>query len=109
MGKIRVTREEIVSEAQKVREFFLLDYARIEAAWGGTLVVTPLNREAINRARSAYQLFGARYPFIERYKEFLDAADAALSQLPSVELTAIVQCETSQTIDIETIAISASQ
>jgi hypothetical protein len=75
-GNIRVSRAQILAEAQKDREFFLMDYAELESAWTGSLVVTPMNREATSRARSAFQRFEPHYRYRENYKEDLDVADA---------------------------------
>jgi hypothetical protein len=107
-GNIRVNRAQILAEAQKDREFFLMDYAELEGAWTGSLVVTPMNREAIGRARSAFQRFHPHYPYREYYKENLDVADAALAQIPNMELTASVLCSSSENIRIETLGVTAT-
>ena len=106
-GKISISRTQLLAEAKKTMDLFLMDYVGIEAAWTGTLVVTPLNREAISRARSAFQRF-ASYNYPANYKETLDAADAALAQAPSAKLSAIVQCSASEDIHIETVTVAAT-
>ena len=106
-GYIRATRAEIVAESQKDRDFFPMDYGEIEFVWAGTLIVTPMNREAVSRARSAFQTFRL-YPYAANYKESLDAADAALSAIPAVELTASVRCFPSENIHAQTVAVVAS-
>lgn len=104
-GKIYVTREQILAEARKNRELFLMDYAAIETAWTGTLIITPMNREAIRRARSAVQLFGSRQ-YAYNHEEILSAAERALAQLGSGRLTASVQCDGSSDMNIETITVN---
>jgi hypothetical protein len=106
-GNIQLSREQLIAEAQKDREFFLMDYAEIEFAWTGTLIVTPMNRDAIKRARSAFELFRL-YPFRGDYKESLDAADAALSQIPNAELIAHAQCSTTENTHIEVVTVTAA-
>jgi hypothetical protein len=106
-GYIRATRLEIVAESQKDRDFFPMDYGEIEFAWTGTLIVTPMNREALSRARSAFHSFRL-YPYRANYEESLDAADAALTAIPDAELTVSVQCSPPEDIHVQTVAVIAT-
>ena len=106
-GIIELTREQIITEATKTRELFLMDYADIESSWTGTLFVTPLNREAIRRALSAFRMF-RRYSYPDNYEENLYTADAALTQIPQMELRATVQCDSGEKIHIEAVAVTAT-
>jgi hypothetical protein len=106
-GEIEITREQVLEEARKSMELFVMDYADIESYWTGRLRVTPMNRDAVQRALSAYRLF-RKYEYPPGYEDKLRAADAALARVPEVELTAVVNCEASEPIDIETVRVPAS-
>jgi hypothetical protein len=101
-GQICVTNDEIKHEARKTMELFLMDYADIEAHWTGTLHVTPMNREAIKRALSAYRQFRT-HEFPPHYEEMLLSADSILSGIPTATLEASVRCEPHQRLTIETV------
>lgn len=107
-GEIEVTREQVLEEAHKSMELFLVDYSDIESYWTGKLQVTPLNRDAIERALSAYRLF-RRYRYPPQYEEKLRAADAALVQLRDAELTVAVHCETPDPIEAVSIRVAAGK
>ena len=106
-GEIEVTRDRVLNEARKSMELFVMDYVDIESHWTGKLQVTPMNRQATTRALSAYRLF-RRYEYPPDYEKNLQAADAALSQVPKLRLVAVVQCKTSEPVEVESIAVSAS-
>lgn len=107
-GEIKVTSEHVLEEAHKSMELFLMDYADIESYWTGKLEVTPLNRNAVERALSAYRLF-RRYKYPPGYEENLRAADAALVQLRDAELTVAVHCETPDPIEAVSIRVAAGK
>jgi len=107
-GEIEVTRDQILEEANKSMELFLMDYADIESYWTGKLKVTPMNRDAVERALSAYRLFrGYNYP--SGYEENLRTADASLVRLREMELTATVDCKTPHPIEVESIRVIADK
>jgi len=106
-GGIEVTRDQVLNEARKSMELFAMDYMDIESYWTGKLQVTPMNREAVTRALSAYRLF-RRYEYPPDYEKNLQAADAALSQVSQLRLAAAVQCDTLELVEVESIAVSAS-
>jgi hypothetical protein len=101
-GQIEVTRDQILSEARKTKELFLMDYADIESFWTCKLLVTLMSREAIQRALSASRLF-RRYEYAPNYEEQLRAADNVLAQTPEAELSVSVLCQPSENIDIESV------
>lgn len=107
-GEIEVKREQVLEEAHKSMELFLMDYADIESYWTGKLEVTPLNRDAIQRVLSGYRLF-RRYKYPAQYEENLRAADAALAQLRDAELTVAVHCETPDPIQVVSIRVAAGK
>ena len=49
-GRIVVMRDQIIGEARKTLELFLMDYGDLEIEWTGKLRVTPMNRKSIERA-----------------------------------------------------------
>ncbi len=106
-GEIEITRDQVLAEARKSMELFVMDYANIESYWTGRLRVTPMNRDAVQRALSAYRLF-SKYEYPPAYEAKLRAADAALAEVPEVELTAVVKCETSEPIEVEAVRVPAS-
>src|SRR5260370_29029528 len=106
-GIIEVTKEQIITEAAKTRDLFLMDYADIESCWTGTLFVAPLNREAIRRALSAFKMF-RRYTYPDNYEENLLPAEPPLARIPQVELRATVQCDSPEKVHIEAVAATAT-
>jgi hypothetical protein len=105
-GEIEITREQVLEEARKSMELFVMDYADIESYWTGKLRVTPMNRDAVQRSLSAYRLF-RKYEYPPGYEDKLLAADAALTRVAEVDLTAVVNCEASGPIDVETVRVPA--
>ena len=95
-----MTREEILTEARKGDNFFLMDYAGLEQSWTGRLLVTPINREAIKRALSAFHLY-RQFPYPANYSETLNLADAALVGISQQELTVVVQHDSANEIVVE--------
>jgi hypothetical protein len=85
-----------------------MDYADIESYWTGKLKVTPMNRDVVERALSAYRLFrGYKYP--PGYEKNLRTADTTLVPLREMELTAKVDCETPDPIEVESIRVIADK
>jgi len=105
-GEIEITREQVLEEAHKSMELFLMDYADIDNFWTGRLEVTPLNRDAVERALSAYRLF-RNYKYAPEYEENLRAADAVLAQLRDAELAGTVLCETPDPVEVVSIRVTA--
>ena len=105
-GKIEVSRDHIISEARKVMEFFLMDYWNIEVDWTGVLCVTPMNRESLARALSAFRLFRS-YDYGPGYEESLRAADVVLATRCEAEMTAVVECEEQEPVAIEVVSVRA--
>jgi hypothetical protein len=107
-GRIVVMRDQIIGEARKTLELFLMDYGDLETEWTGKLRVTPMNRESIERALSALRLFGRVHEYPPGYEESLKAADALLAQRGEADLIATVQCETEEPISVETTSVRAT-
>lgn len=106
-GKIAITRSEVLEEARKSMELFVTDYADLETYWTGKLRATPLNRKAVASALSAYSLFRLfKYP--PGYEQALKAADAALARIPNAKLHAVVHCETTGLIQVESQPVLSS-
>lgn len=107
-GELEVTREQVLEEAHKSMELFLMDYADIDKFWTGKLEVTPLNRSAVEGALSAYRLF-RRYEYPQQYEENLRATDGVLAQLRDAELVGSVYCETSDRVEIVSVRVRAGE
>jgi len=105
-GKVEVTRAQVLQEARKSMQLFLMDYVEIENHWTGKLQITPMNRERATRALSAYRLF-RRYEYPQNYEKDLQAAEALLLQLSGQSLSASVQCEAAQQVAVECVAVPA--
>jgi hypothetical protein len=105
-GTIRVTADEIRREARKTMELFLMDYSDIDAYWSGILRVTPMNREALKGALSAFRRFRS-YEFPAGYEKMLFRADTIVSKIPTEKIDSTVQCETAEPIKIETVPVQA--
>lgn len=106
-GKIEVSRDQILYEAQKTANLFLMDYGGIEIEWTGILGVTPMNRQALAGALAAYKLFKSSYEYAPGYEEALKAAEAFLSQEGDVEMNATFQIETKEPATLEIVAVRA--
>lgn len=105
-GEIQVSGEEIKTAAQKNVEFFLMDYADIETFWAGTVLVKPMNREALGRALSAFRTF-RRYKYSSDYEGMLRRAEEVLQKSLGAKLEALVRTEPSGRFNIETVAVDA--
>ncbi len=90
-GRVTATRERIVAEAGRDAQLFLMDYGHPEADAAGELEVTPLDRQATERALAAYELFRAVTEFPAGYSEALGRSLAALERLAPARLTAEVE------------------
>lgn len=106
-GKIEVSRDQILHEAKKTANLFLMDYGGIEIEWTGALGVTPMNRQALAGALAAHKLFKSSYECASGYEKALKAAEAILSQEGDVEMNATVQCETKEPVTMEIVAVRA--
>jgi hypothetical protein len=107
-GRIVVTRDQIIGEAKKSLDLFLMDYGDLETEWTGKLRVTPMNRESIERALSAVRLFRRVHKYPPGFEEALRAAAAVLAQMSEAGVSATVQCETEEPITIETVSVRAT-
>ena len=105
-GRICISGDEIRREARKTMELFLMDYADIDVHWTGRMMATPINRDAIKGALSAYRLFRS-YEFPPGYEQMLLAADAILSEIPTATLEASVRCEPEKILTIEEVPVRA--
>jgi hypothetical protein len=107
LGRIEITRDQILREARKSMELFLMDYAEIESVWTGKLRVTPMNREAIRCALSAFRRFQSSYQYPLGYEESLKTADVFLAQKGKASLTAAVEQNVVGLIAVETVPVLA--
>lgn len=87
-------------------ELFLMDYANIDAHWTGTLRATPMKRDAIKWALSAYRQF-LSHEFPPGYEQMRLAADVILSKIPTATLGATVRCEPEKMFTVEAVPVRA--
>jgi hypothetical protein len=85
---IEVTRSQLIDEARKSTNLFLMDYHHIEPGWTGKLGVTPVNLEAVEAALKAYRQFRGGFEYPVGHEESLNKAAARLTQTPNAVLTA---------------------
>jgi hypothetical protein len=107
-GTIEVSRDQILSEARKVVDVFPTDYWNIEVDSTGLLRVTPMNRESLDRALSAFRLYRGGYDYGTGYQESLRAADHTLAQRGEAEMTVTVQFDAQEPVTIETVRVAAA-
>ena len=70
--------------------------------------VTPLNREGVEQALKAYNLFSDNYEYPPGYKDTLHGAQAIRAGFPGGQLTATAFCEIGELVVIETIPVPAT-
>jgi hypothetical protein len=80
-GTIVVSRSELLREAERDRQLFIMDYGHPELDYVGVIDVTPMNREALGRALEAYHQFQAHTHYPPRYAEHLREARRTLEGL----------------------------
>jgi hypothetical protein len=80
-GNISVTREDLLREAERDRNLFIMDYGHPEHDYAGCIDVTPMNREALIRALDAYHQFQVASEFPPLYPEHLQEARLILEGL----------------------------
>jgi hypothetical protein len=107
-GSVGITREQVLNEARRTMEFFLMDYGEIETEWTGKVQVTPMNRESIARALSAFRLFKRSYEYPPGYEESLNVADAGLADKGDADLIATIQGKLEHPITIEIVSVRAA-
>ena len=107
-GEIEATRDQILKEAQKSRNLFLMDYGDLETEFTGQLTVTPMNRQSVEGALKAYRLFTGNYEYPANYEEMLHRAHAILTGLAGSQLTATVSCEPDKSAVVETVPVAAA-
>ena len=90
-GGIIVTRENLLSEADKDRSFFLMDYGDPEQDFTGEIIVTALNRESLERALTAYEMFSKVWKYPVGYLEDLHKAHTKLDEMHTATLSLNVQ------------------
>ena len=104
-GALEVSREALLSEAEKSRNLFLMDYGHPEADFAGQIVVEPFNLEAIERALAAYRLFRNVSAYSSSYAEDLENAHKVLATLGLKMLHAEVEVEDSEDLAVQTKAV----
>jgi hypothetical protein len=67
-GTAVVTREDIERSVERDRETFIMDYTGL-ADCTGEVMARPWNREAIEAALRAYELFSPHLPYPQGYRE----------------------------------------
>ncbi|WP_242395822.1 hypothetical protein [Anaeromyxobacter oryzisoli] len=77
-GRLRVSREDLLREGGNEKRLFPMDYGDVEADFSGELKVTPMNREALSRALTAYSMFNNVSPYPAGYEENVRRARDAL-------------------------------
>lgn len=91
-GGLRVSREDLLREAEKERRLFIMDYGHPEDDFSGEILVKPLNRKALQQAIAAYDTYQLVTPYPPRYAEQVQKAHATLEQCEIAELSAEVKC-----------------
>jgi hypothetical protein len=79
-GRLNISREDLLLEAEKERRLFVMDYGHPERDFGGELSIQPLNREALARAIAAYELYHDETEFPAGYVDMLREASTNLDR-----------------------------
>jgi hypothetical protein len=90
-GRVRISREDLLQEAEKERRFFIMDYGHPEEDFGGELVIKPLNRDDLAKATAAYEVYHDVTDYPPRHKDKLRDAAARLNQHGHCELSVEVE------------------
>jgi hypothetical protein len=101
-GSVVVTREELLSEAEKDRQFFLMDYSHPEQDFSGKIRVCVESGESIKWAFDAYGVFKNHYKFSENYMDNLKCTAKFLRNIGDAELSVSVRLEGEQ-CEVETV------
>jgi hypothetical protein len=90
-GALRISRDDLLREAEKDRQLFIMDYGNPEEDFAGEILVKPLNREELERAAAVHDKYQqvTRYP--ARYAEQIREARATLDRLSAGELSVEVR------------------
>ena len=88
---IAVTREEILSWGEQDVNTFPMDYSHPEKDWTGRVLIEVMNSESVDRARRAYDLFGAHLSFPPDYEAGLREYAISLQDIGGQSLTSNVQ------------------
>ena len=106
-GQIEVTGQQILKESRKNQDLFIMDYAHLPSFWTGSITVSPMNREALQRALYACRLF-RKFEYPPNYEQDLLAAEAMLGRTPDAELSITVLCEPKEAAKIQPVRVSAT-
>ena len=90
-GQLLITRDDLLLEADKDKRFFIMDYGHPEADFAGEIVVSPLNRDALQRAVEAYDLYKDAWSYPPDYLENIQRAQNILEQLRPIKLSVKVE------------------
>ena len=70
-GKLTVTRQELLDEGMKDREFFLMDYGHPELDFSGEIRLRVAREADLGRALAAYAQFSPGFPYRTGYAAML--------------------------------------
>jgi len=90
-GELMISREDLLREAEKERRLFIMDYTHPEDDFAGEVVVTPLNREALAQAITAYDTYQQVTPYPPRYAEQVQEARMLLDELKPKSLSVEIE------------------
>jgi hypothetical protein len=80
-GRIEIRRDDLLREADKERQLFLMDYGDPEADFTGKIVVDILSRPAVERALKAYQFYRNVSSYTPEYEKNLQDCGRTLERL----------------------------
>lgn len=90
-GELVIWRHDLIREAEKERRLFIMDYGHPEYDFAGEVVVTPLNREALRQAITAYDTYHEVTPYPPLYAQQMEEARTNLEQWKPKVLSAEVK------------------
>ena len=92
-GKLIINRDEMITQARRDQELFIMDYGDPEIDFSGELLVSVFGKEAIKRAIDVYPLFKDAFEFPTGYLTQLHRALEILENLPDQKISVDVAHE----------------
>lgn len=103
-GTLRITRDAINSQVQRVRDLFLMDYVDPSLAWSGRMEIAPMDRVAIERVLSTYSVYGGAGVYQPEMQEHLLELADILASIEGRTLSVDVAVEDGDGVTVTTVA-----
>lgn len=92
LGFLTIEKAELLREAEKSRQFYLMDFADPITAFDGLIEVRVLDEDGLERALEAHDEL-TQYPYVEGHRARLRAAQHVVQSMGRVLLEVLVTTE----------------